>query len=128
MLRATRRLLRKGGRTALFTIYMPHDVPEAERRRARAASGRYGYSRAEHAQLMRSAGFAQVEEIDRTPEYLATVHAWHDRYEEHRAELIALTSRVAFEQRQKDRRKAIAGVEAGHLQRVLLLGVNPGTR
>ena len=73
---------------------------------------------------MRSAGFVDVEEIDRTPEYLETLRAWYDRYEEHAAAVIALISRELFDERQEARRAALAATEAGHQRRVLILGVN----
>ncbi|MEP7027122.1 MAG: hypothetical protein ABI960_00875 [Candidatus Eisenbacteria bacterium] len=126
MLRATRRLLRPGGRTACFTMYMPNDVPARDRRRARAAAPKYGVSRVAHEQLLSSAGFAQVEAIDRTPEYLETLRGWHDRYAEHESELVTIVSREVFEERQRDRRASIANIEAGYQRRVLLVGVKPG--
>ena len=126
MLRAARRLLRTGGRTAFFNIYMPRDVPLARRRMARAAAPKYGSLRVDHTTLMRSAGFVDVKELDRTPEYAETLRSWYDRYEEHRVEVIALISRETFEERQRDRLAAIAALEAGYQRRVLVLGVNPG--
>ena len=105
---------------------MPRDVPLARRRIARAAAPKYGSLRVDHTVLMRSAGFIDVEELDRTPEYAETLRSWYDRYEEHAAEVIALISRETFEERQRDRLAAIAAVEAGYQRRVLVLGVNPG--
>ena len=128
MLRATRRLLRPGGRTAFFTIYTPRDVPREHRRRARAAAPKYGYSRVDHTQLMRSAGFIDVEEIDRTPEYLETLRGWHDLYAAHEDELVPLISRQLFDDRQHDRRAALAAIEAGYQRRVLIVGANPMSR
>ena len=93
---------------------------------ARAAAPKYGSLRADHTMLMRSAGFIDVEELDRTPEYAETLRSWYDRYEEHAVEVIALISRQTFEERQRDRLAAIAAVEAGYQRRVLVLGVNPG--
>lgn len=118
-------MLRPGGRTAFFTIYAPRDLPASARARARAAAPRYGWSRAEHVQLLRSAGFDDVEELDRTAEYLVTLRGWYDRSEEHAEELAALVSQERFAERQRERRAAIDAVEAGLQRRVLLTGVRP---
>ena len=117
--------MRPGGRTAFFTIFAPNDVAPSERKRARAAAPRYGWSRADHAQLMRSAGFVGVEELDCTREYAATLQAWHDVSAEHADELAALTSLDAFEDRQRERRAALAAVADGLQRRVLLVGTAP---
>lgn len=125
MLRATRRALRPGRRTAFFTIYAPGGLPRLERRRALAAAPKYGWSRVEHTQLLRSAGFVDIDELDRTADYLDTLRAWHDRSAEHADELIALTSRDVFEDRQSERRAALAAVEAGIQRRVLIVATAP---
>lgn len=121
-------MLRPGGRTACFTIYAPRGLPLEVQRRARAAAPTYGWSRADHADLMRSAGFVDVEEIDRTSDYLATLRAWHDRSQARADDLAALIGADAFEERQAERRAAIDAVEDGIQRRVLIVGVKRGVR
>lgn len=118
-------LLQPGGRTAFYTIYVPRGLDARARRRARAAAPKYGWSRADHLQLMRSAGFVEVEEIDRTAEYRETLAAWYDAHEQHAQEMRALVGSEAFDDRQRDRRAALAAVDDGLQRRVLMVGVAP---
>jgi cyclopropane fatty-acyl-phospholipid synthase-like methyltransferase len=122
VLTATRRILCRGGRTAFFWIYVPRGLPARERRWANAAAPKYAWSRSDVTQLMHSAGFVDVEALDCTAEFAETMQAWHDRSEEHADELIALISRDAFEERQSDRRAALAAIEAGVQRRELVVG------
>lgn len=125
VLKGTRLALRPGGRTAFFWIYVPRGLPPRERRRALAAAPKYAWSRSDVTQLMHSAGFVDVEALDYTSEFAATMRAWHDRSEEHADELIALMSRDVFGERQSDRRAALAAIEAGVQRRELVVGTRP---
>ncbi|MDQ1710046.1 MAG: hypothetical protein QOG49_1431 [Frankiaceae bacterium] len=122
VLTATRRALRPGGRTAFYWIYVPRGLPPRERRRALAAAPKYAWSLSNVAQLMRSAGFVDIETLDCTDQFAQTMRAWHDRSEELADELIAVISREVFEERQSDRRAALAAIEAGVQRRELIVG------
>ncbi len=74
---------------------------------------------------MRSAGFRDVEEIDRTAEYRATLRAWYEVNDRHADEMRALISASAFEERQQERRDALAAVDDGIQRRVLIIGTAP---
>jgi cyclopropane fatty-acyl-phospholipid synthase-like methyltransferase len=128
VLRATRKVLKPGGRTAFFTIYVPNDVPRPAKRRALNAAPKYGWSRAEHTQLMRSAGFVDIDEADYTEQYHETLRGWHDHSAERSAELVALWGCQLFADRQADRRSAIDAVEAGWQRRILISATRPHVR
>jgi cyclopropane fatty-acyl-phospholipid synthase-like methyltransferase len=125
VLQATRRMLRPGGRTAFFTIYVPNELSPALRRWALSAAPRYGWSRAAHVQLMRSAGFVDIEEVDATNEYLDTLRGWYERSAEREDELVGLWGAELFVDRQRDRHNAMEAVEAGVQRRVLITGTRP---
>jgi len=120
--------LKPGGRTAFFTIYVPNDVSRTARRRALGAAPNYGWSRTSHTQLMQSAGFVDIDEIDYTEQYLKTLHGWLDHSAERSAELVELWGNELFAQRQADRRSAIEAVEAGWQRRVLISATRPHLR
>ena len=128
MLRATKRSLKPGGRTAFFTIYVPNDVPRAARRRALGAAPKYGWSRTSHTHLMRSAGFVDIDETDYTAQYDETLRGWIDHSDERSAELVALWGRQLFTERQADRRSSIEAVEAGWQRRSLISATRPHLR
>jgi cyclopropane fatty-acyl-phospholipid synthase-like methyltransferase len=120
VLRATKRTLKPGGRTAFFTIYVPNNVPRSLRRQALDAAPKYGSSRAAHTQLMQSAGFVDIHETDCTAAYETTLRAWHDQTTQRADELEALWGRELFTERQADWQAAIEAVQAGWQRRVLI--------
>ena len=86
VLRACHRVLKPGGRIAYYTIYVPADLSNAEYRRITkfwpaAANGRRWPS-----EMLESAGFIDVREMDVTKQYRKTSHAWSEgrrrRYKE----------------------------------------------
>jgi hypothetical protein len=93
----------------------------AARRRARAAGPRAVAMRSDHHRLLRSAGFADVTEVDVTPAFRATAAAWLAEWESHADELAQLEPPGAFEQRLADRRALLAAVDAGLLCRAMLV-------
>ena len=75
MLRASRRLLRSGGRLAFFTISIAGGLSEAEHRRA-AAAGPPAPDGPRLSETLDRAGFADIREVDVTPDFLITARAW----------------------------------------------------
>jgi hypothetical protein len=120
--------LKPGGRTAFFTIYVPNDVSGTARRRALGAAPKYGSSRTSHTQLMRSAGFDDIDETDYTAQYHETLRGWHDHSAERSEELVALWGSELFTERQGDRRSSIEAVEAGWQRRILVSATRPHVR
>lgn len=120
--------MKPGGRTAFFTIYVPDDVSPTARRRALGAAPKYGWSRTSHTQLMRSAGFDDIDETDYTKQYHETLRAWLDHSAERSEELVALWGNELFTERQADRRSSIEAVEAGWQRRILISATRPHLR
>jgi hypothetical protein len=105
-----------------FTIFVPSSLSEREYRRALRSGPSYVSSgRREHKEMLASAGFDQVEEVDLTRDFLATTKAWLEGRERYRDELIEAEGPAAFEERQQDSRLQLEGIEAGLLRRALFL-------
>jgi hypothetical protein len=125
VLRATWRLLRPGGRTAFHTIYT---APGLDRRaRARAhRSGPWAVASIDTpVELLRRAGFTDVDELDVTDEFRAVAKEWIDQWDVHRDALTAVYGESEFESRQCDRRMQLRAVEDGLLRRSLFVGSRP---
>src|SRR5438552_16392339 len=76
VLRACRRLLRPGGRTAFFTVHVTPGLSKRDHRRAVLAGPRAVASDRDQPSLLRAAGLEDVEENEVTAEFLITVQAW----------------------------------------------------
>jgi hypothetical protein len=110
---------------AFTTIFIAPDLTAPERRRARRVGPRAVATRRDHADLLTSAGFVDVEEHDLTPAFLVTARAWLHESEQHATELAAIETPEAFAQRQRDRRAMLAALEDGLLRRALFAGIRP---
>ena len=121
MLRASRRLLRPGGRTAFFTIHPTPGLSPRLRRRAHRDGPVAVASHLSGRDLLERAGFVDVEEVDSTPEFLTVAQAWVDRCEDHRDALAELLGDAEFDQRQTERRIQLQAVRDGLLRRSLLV-------
>ena len=105
-----------------FTIFVPDGLSEAAYQRALSSGPTYvSTRRRNHQQLLASAGFAYVEEIDLTPEFLATTRAWLEGRQRFREELLAAEGQEIFDERQLDSKLQAEGIEAGVLRRALYL-------
>lgn len=125
MLRALKRLLRPGGRLALTTIYVAPGLPPAARRRAHRSGPRAVASRAAQAQLLASAGFVDIDEVDLTAEFATTGWAWFNEWADHAEDIIELEGQAAFEERQRDRRVQLRAIDDGLLRRGLFSATRP---
>ena len=105
-----------------FTIFVPDGLSESAYERALRSGPSYvSTRRRNHGELLLSAGFRCVEEIDLTPEFLVTTRAWLDGRERFRDELVKVEGQDAFKERQLDSRVQAEGIEAGLLRRALFL-------
>jgi hypothetical protein len=120
VLRACRRLLRPGGRTAFTTILEVPGLAPAARRRTRAAGPRAVAMRSDHQRLLRAAGFQDITELDVTAAFRATAAAWLAESDAHADQLARLEPPGAFAQRQADRRAMLAAIDGGLLRRALV--------
>ena len=125
MLRACRRALRPGGRTAFFTIHPAAGLTRAQRRRA-SRDGPVAVAAARpHRELLEAAGFQHVTETDCTAEFAAVTRAWIHQWEAHRQHLVALLGKQAVDERQTERRAQLRATEDGILARSLFTARRP---
>ncbi|HLB26137.1 MAG TPA: hypothetical protein VJN32_00690, partial [Dehalococcoidia bacterium] len=120
MLRACNRLLRPAGRIAFYTIFIAPGLSEAAyRRAARAGPSAVTSRRREQVDLLRSAGFAAVREIDVTEAFLRSTQAWYQGRDRYAAQLAEAEGEASFRERQRDYRLQARAIEAGLLRRAL---------
>jgi hypothetical protein len=125
VLRASRRLLRPGGRTAFFTIQPTPGLSPRLRRRAHRDGPVAVASHLTARELLEGAGFVDVEETDCTPEFVTVAQAWVDQCEHHRDALAELLGADEVDQRQTERRIQLQATRDGLLRRSLLVATNP---
>lgn len=123
MLRATRRLLRPGGRTAFLTILVAPDLPPSLHRQA-VAAGPSAATTPDLAAMVERAGFVAVRVDDVTADYLETARAWLAARERHRDDLRPLDP-ADYDERVGRGHAAIAAIEAGLLRRSLVTATRP---
>ena len=104
---------------AFFTITLAPDLPPDDHRRAVRAGPPAMSSRSDSTALLTRAGFDVVSETDVTDRYLDTARAGIEARDRHRADL-ERDGCATFAQGQRDRRAAVAAIEAGWLRRHLL--------
>jgi hypothetical protein len=105
-----------------FTIFVPDGLSKSAYEQALRSGPSYvSTRRRDHRELLTSAGFQRVEEIDLTPEFLVTTRAWLDGRERLRDELLKAEGQGRFEERQLDSTVQAEAIEAGLLRRALFL-------
>lgn len=124
MLRACRRLLVTGGRTAFFTIVVADGLSKEAHRRAVRVGPRAVAQTRPTGQLMKTAGFVDIDVVDFTREFEATARAWEREYEEHQSELEPLLGE-RFEELKANRRAMLGGLRDRLLRRVMVSGAAP---
>jgi hypothetical protein len=125
VLRASRRLLQPGGRTAYFTIFPAPELSKRDHRRAVLLGPRAVRSSKDQADLLEAAGFVQIEVMDMTQDFLETARRWLTHASELDGELRSALGDVLFDEQQADRRSLITAVEEGLLCRALFVGTRP---
>jgi hypothetical protein len=126
VLRACRRLLRPGGRTAYFTIFPTPGLSKSEHRRAVRLGPRAVGSRQGQAELLEAAGFTSIRVIDVTEGLLETARAWLLHTAGLERELRRTIGDAVVDEQQAARTAMIIGVEEGLLSRALFVGFRPG--
>ncbi len=124
-MRACKRVLRKGGRTAFFTAHVTPGLSKRDQRRAVRAGPRAVASRRDHSSLLRAAGFIEIEELGVTDEFLATAERWLRFSRQHERELRALQGAPAFDEQQLDREAILGAIREGLLSRSLFVATRP---
>lgn len=106
-----------------FTIFIPDDLTERDYRKAvRAGPNAVASRRRTQEELLRSAGFARVEEVPLTDEFRKTARAWYQGRERHAAEIMSVEGEAGFRERQADSLAQLEAIEAGLLRRSLFIG------
>lgn len=116
-LRSTRAVLRPGGRTAFSVIFPTPGLPDSQTRRAIEAGPPECGLRTTYPNLLRSAGFVDVEEHDVTPAYLATARRKLEESERFAAGMAEALGPQEFEETRAKRRLAIRAIADGLLHR-----------
>jgi cyclopropane fatty-acyl-phospholipid synthase-like methyltransferase len=117
VLRASQRLLRRGGRLAFFTISSAAGLSPADRRRA-VAAGPPELDGPHVSDLLRRAGFVAVREVDVTADYLTTTRAWRTARLRHR-DTVRPIGPAMYDERLAKGERAIEAIESGLLRRTL---------
>ena len=125
MLRASRLLLRPGGRTAFFTIHPTPGLSPGRRRRAHRDGPVAVASHVANRHLLERAGFVDIEQFDYTAEFASVAGAWIDQWDSHRDALVELYGPGDVDARQRDRQAQLRAVEDGLLRRSLLVASRP---
>lgn len=122
MLRACKRLLKRGGSTGFFSIFITAGLPPVDYRRAARSGPPAVRSRnLTPSELLESAGFTSIAEQDLTAEFLETGRAWFRERQQSSDELIALQGEAIFLERQADSRAQAGAIEEGLLSRALFV-------
>lgn len=125
VLRECHRLLRPGGRTAFYVIHPAAGLSHAGRRRAsRDGPPAVATSRC-YREMIGSAGFSHVSEMDCTAEFAQVARAWIGQWDSHHAGLASALGEQAVEERLADWRTELRAIEDGALSRSLLTAVRP---
>jgi hypothetical protein len=122
VLRASRRLLRPGGRIAYFTIFTTPGLSKRAHRRAVRVGPRAIASSREQPELLEAAGLVEVAATDVTTEFLATARRWVSYASKFEGDLRSTLGDTLFDEQQTDRRAMIAAIEEGLLSRALFEG------
>jgi cyclopropane fatty-acyl-phospholipid synthase-like methyltransferase len=124
-LRATRQMLRPGGRTAFTAIFPAPGLTAAEARRAIEAGPPNCGLRTSYPSLLRSAGFVEIDEHDLTADYFATASRKLEVAEQFAEDMSEMLGRREYDEMQAQRRLAIAAIHGGLLRRSLFLARRP---
>lgn len=120
-------MLKPGGRLAFFTIWSTTRLSAAQRRHVGEARGLEVFSKVSPSELMRTAGFVNIEEVDVTSAYLRTTRAF-ERAWRRRSDVARPLDPEKFDNEQRWRRMSIESIERGWIKRSLIVGRRPDRR
>jgi hypothetical protein len=105
-----------------FTIFIAPGLAERDYQRALSAgSAEVSSRRRDHRELLTTAGFESIEQIDLTAEFLETARAWLNARDRYAEELAAAEGEAQFEERRRDNRTQLTAIEDGLLHRALFI-------
>lgn len=125
MLRACRRILRPGGRTA-FLVIEPTPGLDARQRRRASRIGPFAVAvRTSYTSMLSTAGFVDIGRRDLTTAYRRTQQDWIDAYLRRRSALTEVLGREGFDERHRERQATVRGIDEGLLSRCLYTAARP---
>jgi hypothetical protein len=127
VLRACRRILVLGGRTAFFTIFVSPGLSRRDHRRAVRLGPRAVASSRAQSELVAAAGFVEVDEIDFTEEFLETARRWLRYSREFEPALRESLGNDVVDEQLAARTDMVTAIEEGLLKRSLLLAGTAGS-
>ena len=110
---------------AFQVIHTAPELSARERRRAHRSGPWAVASRHAPGELMRRAGFIDVDVVDQTEGFRTTAAAWIREWDAHRDELVALHGEAEFDTRQAERTVQLQAIDDGLLRRSLAIGRRP---
>lgn len=117
MLRASRRVLKAGGRLAFLVISVTDvEAPERTRYLEREVA-RFVDPGRPYPEMLEEAGFEVTEALDMTEPYFETATRWYSAADELEEELRAALGSEEFSEKRADRRASLEAIEAGILSR-----------
>lgn len=128
LLEATRDALRPGARTAFSVIFPTPGLPPAQARQAVEAGPPECAVHDTYPDLLRSAGFVEIEQRDVTAEYLSTARRKLEVTERFADELAEVLGPEELKESLAKRRVAIEAITAGLLRRSWFIARRPSER
>lgn len=125
MLRACRRVLKRGGAAAMIVIFDADPDSGTEPMRAGGVGGTAVGSIGDYDALMRAAGFENIKNTDVTATYETTIEAWITEWEAARHDLEPLMGAEDYIGRQEIRREGLEAVRSGSRKRYLITASRP---
>ena len=119
MLRANRRLLKRGGKLAFLTIEVAGDLGKRDRRRAAATGPPAIATRSTYPSLLRSAGLADIDRIDVTADYRVTASARMDARNAHAQAFADEFGADELRERNAEGERRLSAIDDGLLKRFL---------
>lgn len=110
---------------AFFTIHPAAALSAGDLDRAIEAGPPQVAVGAHHEDMLRDAGFEQIESVDVTEEYRNAQAAWQAGWLAHEERLVALVGQDDFDARQLKRRRALAAIDDGILRRTRYFARRP---
>ena len=126
VLRATRQLLRPGGKTGFYTILPTKGLSRADYLRAiRSGPRAVSTRRRSHEDILRAAGFVRVRALDVTPEWRQTTAQFIAEHDRLAAPLADMMGRDDLQDRQRSLRRSLEAIEEHLLERKLFTASRP---
>ena len=125
MLRATHRVLKRGGRLAFTVLAFRDGITDDEIARTGTLAPELFDAGPGYPTLLEQAGFADVAVDDVTPVYRETVAAWIRAWRDEGEGIEELVGTEEYEERRDRMNVALAAIDEGLRKRYLVTGVKP---